>query len=449
VSGILERTYWSASTYFKAQGEAMLPYRPLPEILARQGRRVRAMVAHAHASVPHYREVMQELGLHPADLRSADSLAALPLVSGRELAETPERFYSGRYDEASTLTLHSSGTGGRAKAVRYDKAALFETLAHGHRQRAVVARFTGKLTSYREMSVIRAESVSTQMRRFYETHAWVPRSMDVQRQVLPLELPFHEMVRRINEFRPHLLLGYGSHLGALLRWAWEHGGEIHRPCAVRYGADAMPLADLELIETKLGVPVLSTYQADEALRIGFQCEQRKGFHLSLDDVAVRVMKPDGSPAGPGEQGEVVISNLSNRATVLLNYRLGDVVTMPTAPCTCGRTLPIIEQIAGRADDMVLLPDGQSRHSLLFMAPMHGVPGVVQVQLVQESLAALSVRVVCDPGGDWPSIKGSVEQVARRLLGEGLAVSACKVTEIPREASGKTRAVISHCGPAHD
>jgi phenylacetate-CoA ligase len=123
------------------------------------------------------------------------------------------------------------------------------------------------------------------------------------------------------------------------------------------------------------------------------------------------------------------------------------VTLPTAPCACGRTLPTIERIAGRADDLVLLPDGQSRHSLLFLAPMHAVPGVVQVQLVQETLHALSVRVVCDPSGHWPSIKDSVEQLARRLLGEGIVVSASKVAEIPREPSGKTRAVISRCRPA--
>ncbi|MCU0988618.1 MAG: hypothetical protein MUE63_03260 [Xanthomonadales bacterium] len=447
MSGSLVRAYWSASTFLKARGEDRLPHLPLGEILARQARRVQAMAAHAWATVPHYRDAMAELGLRPADLRSADDLAALPLIAGRELAGSPQRFYSSRYEEATTLTLHSSGTNGRAKAVRYDRAALFEALAHGQRQRAVLAQFTGRRTGYREMSVIRAGSVATQMRRFYETHAWVPRSMDVQRCVLPLELPFDEMLRRINEFRPDLLAGYGSHLGALLRWAWEQGRDLHRPRVIWYGADAMPPADRDLIENRLRVPVLSTYQADEALRIGFQCERREGFHLSLDDVAVRVLKPDGSPAGPGEQGEIVISNLSNRATVLLNYRLGDVVTLPTAPCACGRTLPTIERIAGRADDLVLLPDGQSRHSLLFLAPMHAVPGVVQVQLVQETLNALSVRVVCDPSGDWPSIKGSVEQLARRLLGEGMTVSASRVAEIFREPGGKTRAVISHCRPA--
>jgi len=111
------------------------------------------------------------------------------------------------------------------------------------------------------------------------------------------------MLRRINEFRPDLLAGYGSHLGALLRWAWEQGRDLHRPRVIWYGADAMPPADRDLIEHRLGVPVLSTYQADEALRIGFQCERREGFHLSLDDVAVRVVRPDGRPAGPGEQGK--------------------------------------------------------------------------------------------------------------------------------------------------
>jgi phenylacetate-CoA ligase len=299
------------------------------------------------------------------------------------------------------------------------------------------------------MSVVRTESISKQLRRFYETHAWVPRPLDLQRSVLPLELPFDEMVRRINDYRPHVLTGYGSHLGALLRWAWEQGQELHRPCAVWYGADAMPAADRELIERDLGVPVISTYQADEALRIGFQCEERKGFHLSLDDVAVRVVRPDGSAAGPGEQGEIVISNLSNRATVLLNYRLGDLVTMPESPCSCGRTLPTIEAIAGRAADLLLMPDGQSRHSLAFIAPLQAVPGVVQVQLVQESLAELTVRVVCDAGGHWPSIKDSVERVAGRLLGGGISVSACRVAEIPREPSGKVRAVISNCEPGHD
>ena len=445
----LEKSYWSASTFLKAIDEENLPFRRLDSILAKQDRRVRAMVAHAYATVPHYRDAMQDLAMQPADFRSAANLAALPLIDGEDLANEPNRFCSTSYTAAGTLTLHSSGTSGRAKAVRYDSAALFTALARGHRQRAVMAYFIGKRYGYRAMNAIRSDSIAKQLRRFYESHSWVPHPIDLQRSTLPLDLPFDQAVRRINEFQPNVLAGYGSHLGALLRWAWEHERELHRPDLVWYGADAMPDADRKLIENELGVPVISTYQAGEALRIGFQCEQRKGFHLSIDDVAVRVIKPDGSSAGPGEEGEIVISNLSNRATVLLNYKLGDVVTMPTVPCICGRTLPTIDRIAGRADDLVMLPDGESRHSLFLLAPLQAVPGVVQIQLVQQTIRQLSINAVCAAGSDWRSIHNSLTDITHKLLDHQIRVDATRVAAIPSEPGGKVRAVISHCRQAHD
>jgi phenylacetate-CoA ligase len=444
-----ERLMWSASSYLKVRAERKLPYLSPEKLHAHQERRVGAMVAHAYATVPHYREAMMERSLHPADLATAASLSELPLVTGADLADSPGRFYSDEYRESNTLTLHSSGTGGRAKAVRYDKAALFEALAHGHRQRAVMRHFTGRSAGYREMGIRRRDSISVQMRQFYESHSWVPRPMDVERGVLDLDLSFDEMVKRINAFKPDVVTGYGSHLGALFRWARERRQNLHRPKLIWYGADAMPVADRALIEQQVGIPVMSTYQADEALRIGFQCEQLAGFHLSVDDLAVRVLKPDGHPAGPGEQGEIVISNLSNRATVLLNYKLGDVVTMPSAPCSCGRTLPTIEAVAGRADDMIQLENGESRHSLLFMAPMHGVPGVVQVQLVQENTRQLSINAVCAAGSEWAMVKNSLERIARDLTGPEMAVHASRLEAIPREPGGKTRAVISHARSPRD
>jgi len=443
MSRLPERLYWSASTFLKSRAERSFPYRPLESIHALQNRRVRAIVKHAYATVPHYRDAMAGLGLRPGDLVTPEDLSRLPLITGAELADSPERFISARYDESNTLTLHSSGTNGRTKVVRYNKAALFEALAHGHRQRTVMQHFTGKQAGYREMGVRRASSISAHLRHFYESNAWVPRPLDLQRSVLTLDLSLSEMVDRINEFKPNVLSGYGSHLGALFRWAFEQGRELHRPDIIWYGADAMSKSDKALIEDCMDVPVFSTYQADEALRIGFQCERREGFHLSLDDVAVRVIKLDGSPAGPGEQGEVVISNLSNRATVLLNYRLGDIVTLPIAPCPCGRTLPTIDSIAGRANDMILLTNGESRHALLFIAPLQAVPGVVQVQLVQESERHLSIKAVCAEGSEWQVIKQSMEEITRGLIGHEMTVDACRVTMILREPGGKTRALISH------
>jgi phenylacetate-CoA ligase len=444
LAGILTRARWSAYTLWRTRGERRLPFLPLERVIAAQSRRVQSMVQHAYATVAHYRDAIDALGLRPGDFRSAADLARLPLIGGDELAEAPERFASTRFRDRATLALLSSGTGGRPKTVRYSPAALFTALAHGQRQREVFAHFVGRRAGYRELRAQRRESVSHQLRRFYEAHTWVPRALDLERADLPIEASFEEARGAINSFRPDVVSGYGSYLGALYRWAFERGHDLHAPRLAWYGADRMPDADRELLEHQLGVIVVSTYQADEALRLAFQCEQRRGFHLSLDDVAVRVIDRQGREVGPGESGEIVISNLTNRATVLLNYKLGDVVTVSASPCTCGRSLPTIERIEGRADDLLLLPGGDSRHPLAVLRRLQAVAGVVRVQLVQHDVARLSVRIVCAAGALWPDVRSAAGAVLRELLGVGIAIECEPVGALEIEPGGKVRAVISRC-----
>jgi phenylacetate-CoA ligase len=443
-SAALVRSFWSGYTLWRAYGDDRLPYWTLERIVALQRRRVRSIVDHAYATVPHYRDAMDGAGLRPHDFHRAEDLSRLPLISGDDLARTPERLASRSYPSSRTLALRSSGTGGRPKTVHYTPAALFDALANGQRQRAVLARFVGRRSGYREMTAHRSDAISTQLRSFYEAHVWTPRRLDVERERLPLDTGFDEALRRINAFRPDVLYGYGSFLGALLRWAAERGRDLHRPRVVWYGADAMPDADRDLIEDELRVPVVSTYQADEALRIAFQCELRRGFHLSLDAVAVQVVDEHGRPVGPGGTGELVLSNLTNRATVLLNYKLGDRVTLGAEPCACGRALPTIERIEGRADDCIVLANGEVRHPLQVIHQLQKVGGVIRIQIVQDEVARFTLRVVGAAGIDWPSARSQLEATLRALVGEGVAIDVVRVEAIPAESSGKVRAVVCRC-----
>jgi phenylacetate-CoA ligase len=199
--------------------------------------------------------------------------------------------------------------------------------------------------------------------------------------------------------------------------------------------------DRSLIEAEYGVPVLSTYQAAEALRIAFQCERREGFHISLDHTAVRVVDASGNPVSPGASGAIVISNLTNRATVLLNYKLDDVVTLGRAPCPCGRTLPTIERIDGRADDLIALPGGHLIHSLAVLAPLHRIPGVIQVQLIQEELRRFLLRVV-GVGLDRQQARLGLEAALCATLGDDISLAIEWVDVIQPEPGGKVKAVIS-------
>lgn len=443
MANLLVKARWNAFTLWHVRKERALPYWPLEEVLALQARRVRAMVRHAYGQTPFYREEMDRRGLKPDEFRTAADLARLPLISGQVVADQPERFRAASLAGLQGLELDSSGTSGRSKKIHYDARALFLSLANGHRQRIVSAHFTGRLFGYREMGLARPSGVSSQMRRFYKSNSWVPPRIDLTRRNLsPGDLSFEDTVAAINEYQPDMVLGYGSYLGALFREAHRREVTIHRPKLLAYGADNMAEADRLLIEKEMGVPVLSTYQTVEALRIGFQCEQRRGFHLSLDAVAVRVVDDQGRDVGPGGTGHIVISNLTNRATVLLNYKLGDVVTLGDAPCPCGRTLPVIEAIRGRSDDVLRLADGRLMHSLVALEPLRGVSGVQQVQIVQRAPERFLLRAVSRPGANLGEATAGLIQALRSKVGGDGQVEVDWVRAIPPGPNGKVKAVVS-------
>ena len=73
---------------------------------------------------------------------------------------------------------------------------------------------------------------------------------------------------------------------------------------------------------------------------GSSASRHRGYHLNSDLYPIRLIDRDGRDAEDESPGEVVVSNLVNAGTVLLNYRLGDLVTAVKGPCPCGRTLPL-------------------------------------------------------------------------------------------------------------
>jgi len=439
----LEKLFWNAFTLWHVRLERSLPYWPLSRLMALQARRVQAIIRHAYQKVPFYREEMDRRGLKPGDFRTAADLAALPLIDGTQVARDPDRFLAANLIHPPGLVLDYSGTSGRSKQIRYDTRALFCALAKGHRQRFALSPFTGGVFGYREMHVVRTSAVATQIRHFYESYSWTPPGVDLTRRYLsPGDLSFAETVEVINEFRPDVIRGYGSYLGPLFREAHQRKSQIHHPKVIVYGADAMAEADRRLIEQEFGIPVSSTYQSVEALRIGFQCDRRRGFHLSLDMVAVRVVDDEGQDVAPGGSGHIVVSNLTNRATVLLNYKLGDVVTRSQGPCDCGRTLPTIEAIRGRSDDVLRLADGRIMHALVALEPLRAVPGVMQVQIVQKGRDRFVLRVVGRPGIDHTETSGALVRALQSKVGNTGHVTVDWVEAIPLGINGKVKAVIS-------
>jgi phenylacetate-coenzyme A ligase PaaK-like adenylate-forming protein len=155
-----------------------------------------------------------------------------------------------------------------------------------------------------------------------------------------------------------------------------------------------------------------------------------------------VIDSEGRDLPLGKRGEVVVSNLVNRGTVLLNYRPNDLVTALPDRCACGRTLPLLSFVEGRMDDWLEDSHGRPVHPQLFRAIVRTEPQILRYQLVQEARGRFQVAFVVRPGCERAALEARVRERFRREFGSPLEIRIEFVDSLPRTAAGKTRPVIS-------
>jgi len=425
--------------------ERRVPFWPSERIERRQRRRLRAMIRHAYGTVPFYRRVMDERGLRPEDVRTAEDLTRLPIVEREQLQRDPESFLSTAWPADRHVRLRSGGSTGAPRTVHHDAAALLANAAHGERERSIVSSLIGRRVGYRETDIATRFSSAAEVRRSAHAHSLIPARVRIERQYLSLLDPPADLACQIGAFRPDVLHGFGSAMALLFAYHRATGVGFHRPSVVTFSADAMPEAARRLIEIEYGIPVLGTYQAIEALKIGFECGHGRGYHLNTDLYPLRLVDPEGRDVAAGASGEVVVSNLVKRATVLLNYRLGDLATLAPAPCPCGRTLPLLASVDGRRDDIIALPSGRIVHPQALRSVFIAQPEVWQYQVVQETPTRFAAAVVAAPGADQDGLRERLATGLVARLGDPVAFDIRFVEALARTPGGKVRTIVCRYG----
>jgi phenylacetate-coenzyme A ligase PaaK-like adenylate-forming protein len=190
------------------------------------------------------------------------------------------------------------------------------------------------------------------------------------------------------------------------------GQTFHSPKFITYSSNCLPDSVRRLILEKFGIPLVSTYEAVEAFEIGFECNRHVGIHLNVDLYPVRIVDAGNNTLPDGESGDVVVSNLVNRATVLLNYRLGDIARKLPQTCPCGRSLPLLSFPEGRNDEYLrLAASGKVMHPQSVRTVLLGEDEIWQFQLAQLSASHLRVSIVTSPSADHHRMRG---RLAARL-----------------------------------
>ncbi len=163
-------------------------------------------------------------------------------------------------------------------------------------------------------------------------------------------------IQIIKELKVTGFVGTPSFLNTIIKRAEELGHNIKKDLALKrawFTGEMLPPSLRKTFEEDYAIDTFQTYAVTEpGGAIAYECKEKSGMHL-MDEYVTEIVDPEtGKQLGPGEVGEIVTTQLHNRNWGLIRFGTGDLSSLATEPCPCGRTAPRITGIVGRAGDAV-------------------------------------------------------------------------------------------------
>ncbi len=314
-----------------------------------QDERLVAQVKHVYENVKYYRDLMDEKGVKPEDIKGTDDLHKLPFLSKADLREAyPYGLLAKPLSDC--VRIHStSGTTGKRVVAFYtqndldmwaDCVARAITAAGGTNEDVVqIAYGYGLFTGGSGLH-------------------------DGSHKVGCLTLPMssgntERQIQFMQDLGATILCctpSYAAYIGETIEEMGIKPEDLKLKAGI-FGAEPWTEEMRQTIEKSLGIKAFDIYGLTESSGPGvaFECCEQNGMHINEDNFIAEIIDPETGEVLPeGEVGELVFTSITKEAFPLLRYRTRDLCVLSRKKCSCGRTLVKMAKPMGRSDDMMII-----------------------------------------------------------------------------------------------
>jgi len=422
-SGSPRRAYWQELEESQFLGEDVL--------LERQWRRLKDILAFAYAHNRFYRQRFERTGFHPSDIRTLADMRGVPELTKQEIrAHTPDMISDGYHIE-TLMHFKTGGSTGRALDVYLteDCSEWRNACARRH------DRWTGWEPGEPVGAVWGNPVVPSTLKA--RLRDWLLNPLIYLDTMQVTDASVQRFAQQWGTAHPTLLYGHAHSLFVLAEYVRRLDIDSIRPRGILSTSMMLMPHERRTIEAVFGIPVTDRYGCEEVSLIGSECEHHTGMHLNIEHLYIEFIKADGTPARPGGMGTIVVTDLMNRAMPFIRYRVEDMGVPSIGRCACGRGLPLMERVVGRTADFLIRRDGARVAGVsLIENTLTKIPGIDQMQIVQEALDQIVVHVV--PGAGFSTATVDVLSRYFRALFEGVRIDVVTTSTIASEPSGKYR-----------
>ena len=412
-------------------GFALEQWKSPDEIRCLQEMRLGKALADASAA-PFYKDMLGQYGLHfgTGHGDALSFLESLPATTKEQIQSNPGAFIPKGNGVGTVITRETTGSTGKPLTVRMDKKASTIRTAL-----MLLNSISCGLTPFSRTAALHFQD-GTKRRDFGRMYGVLPWfSLDI----LEDEWKNLETMRRKRADS----LGYYPSAMTLLARANLDSARPVRLEQVISGAEMLTPGWRSLLEESFSCPVFNKYGSWEFGPIAWECPEEHSMHVNTGSFHMEILDERNRPLRQGT-GRVVMTSLCNSAMPLIRYEMGDLASWG-GRCPCGRGLPVLKSLEGRADDMVVLPSGRMRSplSVRFTDLECVVKGIRTYQLIQEKEDLFLFRYVASPSGFPDSSRKDIERrIAIACLNEPVRVDFEEVDEIRRNRRGKLDRLIS-------
>jgi phenylacetate-CoA ligase len=415
------------------------------QIVAGQLAQIRTLLSHAGKSVPYYADLFQQFNIRPEEIHTLDDFRRVPLLTRQIYQEQYTRFHARELPAGTkpTTTMRTSGTSGMPIEVRQTNLVNLWWFAFHLRDLlwcGVDLRGSGAFIRGLGLSGPENERA---LEGFKQPH-WNEQFPLLIENGPAFVMDVHQEPARqlgwLLRVQPDYLLSYPPNLEHLASLLAKRGGRLRNLKMILTVGETLTDEARAAIEAGFGVPVKNTYSCVEAGYLASPCPDGHGLHVHSENVLLEVLRDDGQPCLPGEAGRVVLTTLHNFLTPFVRYEILDRAVLGAERCACGRGLPLLMRVEGKARPQFRLSDGRRKDSGYLVRHLRSLGRYRQHQIIQESLDHVIVRLV--PGADWTDAESAqVVEALRGYFEAPIRVDVQIVERIELTAAGKVRDVI--------
>ena len=405
-------------------------------------RRTGAMPLEAREAFHHerLRHVLQRArGSHYGQrVGGTDRIQDWPILEKDALRTSPDEFGIGR----NWLSL-AAGTGGTTGS----PLSMFRSLVSVVTEQAAldyVVRKKGVNLRSDRVAVLRGDSIKDASDRAPPFSKLVG---DGQRLLLSSHhlsrASVASYVEDLVQFSPKCLMAYPSSVEALCMHVRDAGLKLNIPVVVT-SSEVLKASSWKLVQAVLGADVIDRYGLAERTAFAFAMDAGQYYFLAgYGYVELQPVRRDDQY----EYCDIIGTPFWNSSMAFVRYRTGDLamLKLPVDEKTRERVALGMDPFAGiegRMSDYLVAPDG-ARVIAMNHLPRE-VKHIIQMQIVQESLTSVLIRIVPDVGFG-PQDEHTILGNARQKLPQTMTVIVEVVTQLERTAAGKTPFIIRREG----